>query len=153
MKASKFKIMKKDVEFLGQQICRGGMTPIEVKLKAIQDWATPKDIKGGQFFLGFVNYYRWFVKDFATIADPFISLLVLLLPNHTLPCTIVIDASGIAAGGVLMQNQGNGLQFLTFLSSGVKPMEQRYSEYEWELAAVAYCLQSWQHSWRDVLEV
>ena len=34
-KASKCEILKTSVEFLGQQICRGGMTPIEAKLKAI----------------------------------------------------------------------------------------------------------------------
>ena len=44
-----------------------------------------------------------------------------------------------------MQDQGNGLQPLAFLSRQLKPMEQRYSAYERELAAVAYCLQSWRH--------
>ena len=44
-----------------------------------------------------------------------------------------------------MQDQGDGLQPLTFLSRRFKPTEQRYSAYERELAAVAYCLQSWRH--------
>ena len=34
-KASKCEILKTSVEFLGQQICRGGMTPTEAKLKAV----------------------------------------------------------------------------------------------------------------------
>ena len=55
---------------------------------------------------------------------------------------MVTDASGSAAGGVLMQEQGDGLQPLAFLSRRLKPMEQNYSAYERELAAVAYCLQS-----------
>ena len=33
-KASKCEILKTSVEFLSQQICRGGMTPTEAKLKA-----------------------------------------------------------------------------------------------------------------------
>ena len=33
-KASKYEILKTSVEFLGQKICKGGMTPMEVKLKA-----------------------------------------------------------------------------------------------------------------------
>ena len=73
-KASKCKILKTSVEFLGQQICRGGMTLTEAKLKAAQDWATPQDVKGVRSLLGFANYYRRFVKDFATIADPLILL-------------------------------------------------------------------------------
>ena len=36
-KASKCEILKTFEELLGQQICRGAMTPIEAKLKAIQD--------------------------------------------------------------------------------------------------------------------
>ena len=56
-KASKCEILKTSVDFLGQQICRGGMTPTEAKLKAIRDWVTPQDIKGIRSFSGFANYY------------------------------------------------------------------------------------------------
>ena len=56
VKASKCEILKTSVEFLGQQICRGGMTLTEAKLKAVRDWATPQDVKGVRSFLGFANY-------------------------------------------------------------------------------------------------
>ena len=69
-KASKCEMLKTSVEFLGQQISRGGMTPTEAKLKAVCDWATPEDVKGVRSFLGFVNYYRRFVQNFVAIADP-----------------------------------------------------------------------------------
>ena len=68
-KASKCEMLKTSVEFLGQQISKGGMTPTEAKLKAVRDWATPKDVKGVRSFLGFTNYYRRFVQNFAAIAD------------------------------------------------------------------------------------
>ena len=171
-KAYKCEILKKSIEFLGQQICRGGMTPTEAKLKAVQDWATPQDVKGVRSFLGFANYYRCFVKDFAAIADTLTSLTkkdvewqwgpyqwrafqqlkeslcaapVLLSPDPKLPYTVVTDASGTAASGVLMQDQGNGLQPLAFLSRWLKTAEQRHSAYEREMVATAYCLQSWWH--------
>ena len=70
---------------------------------------------------------------------------VLLFPDPKLRYTVVTDASSIAAGGVLMQDQGDGLQPLACLSRRLKPMEQRYSVYERELAAIAYCVQSWRH--------
>ena len=70
---------------------------------------------------------------------------VLQFPDPKLPYTVVTDASGTAAGGVLMQDQGDGLRPLAFLSRRLKPTEQRYSAYERELAAVAYCLMSWRH--------
>ena len=36
------------------------------------------------------------------------------VPDPNLPYTVVTDASGTAAGGVLMQDQGEGLQPLAF---------------------------------------
>ena len=36
-KPSKYEIYKHSVEFLGQQICGGGMTLTEAKLKAVRD--------------------------------------------------------------------------------------------------------------------
>ena len=68
-----------------------------------------------------------------------------MFPDPKLPYTMVTDASGTAAGGVLMQDQGDGLQPLAFLSRWLKPMEQRYNVYERELVVVPYCLQSWWH--------
>ena len=50
------------------------MTPIKAKLKVVQDWATLKDVKGVRSFLGFANYYRWFVQNFVAIVDPLTSL-------------------------------------------------------------------------------
>ena len=73
-KASKCDMMKTSVEFLGQQITSDGMTPTEAKLKAVRDWSTPKDVKDVRSFLGFANYYRRFVKDFAAVASPLTTL-------------------------------------------------------------------------------
>jgi len=42
----------------------------EEKMKAVLEWLTLKSVKDTQKFLGLVNYYRLFVKDFAKIARP-----------------------------------------------------------------------------------
>ena len=70
---------------------------------------------------------------------------ILQFPNPKLPYTVVTDASGIAVGGVLMQDQGNGLRPLAFMCRVLKPTEQRYSAYKRELAAVAYYFIQWRH--------
>ena len=46
VKANKCIILKTSVEFLGRQICIGGMTLVEAKLKAVRDWNIPKDVNG-----------------------------------------------------------------------------------------------------------
>ena len=56
-----------------------------------------------------------------------------------LPYTVVTDASRAVVGGVLMEDQGEGLQPLALMSKALKPSKRRYSVYERELAAVAYC--------------
>ena len=40
---------------------------------------------------------------------------------------MVKDALGTAVGGVLMQDHGEGLQPLAFMSKALKPSERRYS--------------------------
>ena len=56
-----------------------------------------------------------------------------------------MNASQTAVGGVLMQNRGEGLQPLAFLSKQLKPTEQCYSAYERELVVVAYRFLEWRH--------
>lgn len=50
------------------------MAPTEAKLKAVQDWDEPSNVKDARSFLGFTNYYRQFIKSFAAIVDPLTQL-------------------------------------------------------------------------------
>ena len=40
-----------------------------VKTSAIDTWESPKCVKDVQGFLGFANFYRRFIKDFAKLAS------------------------------------------------------------------------------------
>jgi len=42
----------------------------EEKVKGVLKWPTPKYVKDVQKFLGLVNYYRQFIKGFASVARP-----------------------------------------------------------------------------------
>ena len=44
-----------------------------------------------------------------------------------------------------MQDQGDSPRPIAFMSRALKPTEQRYSAYERELAAIAYCFIQWRH--------
>ena len=45
-----------------------GMDP--VKIQGVSNWPSPTCVKEVQSFLGFVNFYRRFILDFAGIARP-----------------------------------------------------------------------------------
>ena len=72
--------------------------------------------------------YQW--RAFQQLKEALCAVPVLLFPNPKLTYTVVTNAYGTAAGGVLMQDQGDGLQPLAFLSRQLKPTEQRYNAYE-----------------------
>ena len=140
------------IEFFGQMIAPKGMCPADEKLRAVKEWDKPTNVKGIRSFLGFAKYYRRYVRNFAKIANPLTELTkkeekwqwvlaqknafqqlknalctapFLIYPNSKLPYTVVTDASGIAVGEVLMQNNGHGLQPLAFLIRKLKSSEQK----------------------------
>ena len=42
----------------------------QAKVKVIQDWPEPRRVKDVQSFLGFANFYRRFINDYAKIVIP-----------------------------------------------------------------------------------
>ena len=171
-KASKCQFAAKEIEFLGQRVTPQGMSPTEEKLRAVREWQRPGDVKDVRSFLGFANFYRRYVYKFAEIAAPLTQLTkkddprvwgplqwksfqelkdalcaapLLIFPDPALPYIVVTDASGVAVGGTLMQNQGEGLRPIAFMSRTLTPAERRYSPYERELAAIAFCFVKWRH--------
>ena len=145
---------------------------LQRSFRVVRDWEPPTNVKDVRSTLGFANYYCWFVPGYAGIASPLTLLTkkniewnwgpvqrrafsklksalcnepLLIFPNPKLPYTVVTDASANATGGVLMQDQGDGLRPMAFMSRALKPIEQCYWAYERELAAVAYCCIQWRH--------
>ena len=71
----KYKQKVREVEFLGVVIGLRGVEMQKEKVQGVFNWPTLKDVKDIQKFLGLVNYYHQFIKDFAKIA----ALLYLLV--------------------------------------------------------------------------
>jgi len=68
VKPEKYRWKVREVGFLGVMIGLEGIKIEEDKVKGVLNWPTPKCVKDVQKFLGLVNYYCWFIKDFAFIA-------------------------------------------------------------------------------------
>jgi len=74
-KPSKCVFFKSLIQFLGHLVSANGIEPQPAKLDAIRDWPTPHCLPDVRAFFGLASYYRRFVKDFATIAEPLSRLM------------------------------------------------------------------------------
>ena len=101
------------------------------KVKAVKEWKTTTKIKEVKSFLGFANFYRWFIKNFSytvrplnklkekkdwkwkeehqkvfeELKDKITSQLVLTLLKRKGKFQVETDVLGHAIGGVLSQEQ------------------------------------------------
>jgi len=69
-KAEKCEFHSESVEYLEYILSSFGLTMSNDKIKIIQDWPEPKKVKDIQFFLGFTNFYHWFIFNYLDIVIP-----------------------------------------------------------------------------------
>ncbi|KAL1224617.1 putative mitochondrial protein [Cardamine amara subsp. amara] len=166
-KRSKCAFATKKVEYLGHYIEEKGISTDPNKIKAVEEWNKPENLKQLRGFLGLAGYYRRFVKNFGTIARPLTALTkrnafewsdeaqeafqtlkkglceapVLALPRFDQPFVVETDACTHGIGAVLMQN-GHPL---AYISRHLKGKQLHLSIYEKELLAVIFAVQKWRH--------
>lgn len=71
----KCQFMRKTIEYLGYVISAEGITLSSRHTEAIRDFPRPHNVTEVQRFLGLTNYFRKFIKDYATKAKPLYGLL------------------------------------------------------------------------------
>jgi len=74
-KAEKYKFHSELVEYLGYILSSSGLIMSDNKVKIIQDWPEPKKVKDIQSFLGFANFYCWFIFNYSNIVISLIHLI------------------------------------------------------------------------------
>ena len=57
-----------EIPILGVIIGKGQIQIENEKVKAVKEWKTPTKIKEVESFLGFTNFYGWFIKNFSYMA-------------------------------------------------------------------------------------
>ena len=113
----------------------------------------PSTIKGVREYLGFTGYYRRFVHDYSTVAQPLVRLLgkdckfkwtdacqdafkalrallikapVLAFPKEDLPYIVDTNASDYGIGGVLSQCIKGTNHVVAYYSKSLNPAQQKY---------------------------
>ncbi|KAK3506694.1 hypothetical protein QTP70_015432 [Hemibagrus guttatus] len=175
LKAEKCSFHEPAVQFLGYNISRSGIQMDEGKIAAVRDWLAPATVKELQWFLGFANFYRRFISNYSSIADPLTNLLrnkpksllwspategpfntlkrafttapLLIHPDPDKPFVVEVDASTTGVEAVLSQQQGNPshLHPCAFFSHKLNPAERNYDIGNRELLAIKLALEEWRH--------
>lgn len=70
LQPDKCKILKLELEYLGQLVTADGIKPNPNKLQAVTSFPTPKNSTQIKFFLGLIGYYRNFIRNFLKIVQP-----------------------------------------------------------------------------------
>ena len=159
---------KEEIEFLGHVITQEGIKADPKKIQVAKDWETPQTVKQIRSFVGFMSYYRKFIKDFSTIAKPMTLLtqkdqefnwgekqqkafdqlkqilieeIVLTHPDMDKPFIVSTDASGEGLGAIISQEDENGnVRPIEFASKTLVGAEGNYSATELELLAVKWAV-------------
>ena len=163
---------RSQVSWVGMVLSDTGISMDQKKVQAVVDWPSPSSLKEVQQFLGLAGYYRKFIQGFARTAAPLYKIRkdkasfewtaaqqaafeklkvaittapTLVIPQPDKPFTITTDASKVAIGAVLSQDQGHGLQPVAFISRQLRAAEVNYPTHEQELLAIKFALEQWRH--------
>lgn len=169
-KESKCTFAAKEVEYLGHIIGADGIKVDPNKVKCVEDWPTPKNVKDIQSFIGFCNYYRRFIPKFASIASPMVALIkkgttwewstaceeafntlkerltnapLLRQPDASKDYILATDASDFAVGAVLLQDFGSGPQPVGYYSRKLRDAENNYPVHDKEMLAIVSAMGHW----------
>lgn len=166
---AKCKWCLKEVKYLGYVIGNGVIKTDSDKISAIRDLPPPKSIREVRRFMGLASWYRRFIDNFSALTSPISDLTkktknftwtkeadesfrqlktclttapVLITPNFGKPFVIQCDASMHGIGGVLAQEDEEGVERpIAFYSYKLNQAQRKYSITELECLAALKCIE------------
>jgi hypothetical protein len=170
LKPEKCEFHRTTVTFLGFIISTEGIRMDNEKIKAVQEWPKPRNVKEVQQFLGFVNYNRRFIQGYSKEAKPLTELTkkdrqwawndkeerafqflkeacteppLLKTFDSSKKTKIETDASDFAIGACLSQQYDDRWHPVAYHSRSLSPAEGNYDIYDKELLAIVDAFKHW----------
>jgi len=167
----KCSFVKRRVEYLGHVVTPEGVSPNPDKIRVVEEFPTPKNVKELRSFLGLANYYRRFVRGFSNVASPLNSLTkkgvpfvwteacavafdklkralvnapILAYPNFEEQFLLFVDANSTGIGFTLGQMQDGKEVVIAYNGRGLNQAEQNYSTTEREALALVEGIKKFQ---------
>ena len=163
---SKCKFGMKKLVFMGHVLSKNGIEPTDDKVRAINGAKRPQNVNEVRSFLGLVNYCGRFINNLSTVEEPLrrltrksvrwhwgkeqehsfkelkrrlVSAESMAYFNPALQTQVIVDASPVGLGAILVQKQDNGcFKPVIYASRSLTDVERRYSQTEKEALAVVW---------------
>lgn len=174
LKPQKCALYQSEIKFLGKLVSTHGISAHPESTEIIKKWPVPKDIKQLESFLGFANYHRNHVKNFAELSHSLYQLikisgkskfewsethekafdeikkhilqaLTLAHPNSQDTFVLDTDASDNSIGAELSQIQNGKEQIISFASKVLTPTQKKYCTTRKELLAIITFTRQFRH--------
>ena len=168
---TKCKFHQAEMDILGYRISSKGQQIQDKKVDAILSWELPENGHGIQRFLGFANYSRKFIPNFAALTAPLVKLqnektltekmwndeaknsfsqlkniiakkIMLHFPVDEILLEVETDASNFGIGAVLLQTIDGERKIVNCASRSLKGSEKNYSATKRELLAIVFALEA-----------
>lgn len=161
------------IEYLGHVINENGMALAESRRAALRSMSEPTNTKQLRSFMGFANYFRQFVENYAILAKPLTKLCsnsvnfkwgseqqtafdtikksaadskLLSFPRKDLPLIVRTDASPAGCGGKLLQIEPDGTELvIAYTGLAFNDVQRNWDTREQEGFGVFYCVMQFQH--------
>ena len=171
----KCQIFQTQVQYLGHNVSKDGITMLNSHVKRIMDWPLPDTGKKLQQFLGFVNYYSSFIPEYGMLVaemnkmrnikgplewtdelkNNFAKLKLAFEKSPTRaypdyseganPFILDTDFSALCVGAVLSQIQDGKEKFIACASSKNSPAQAAYPSFKGELLAIVVGIKKFEH--------
>jgi hypothetical protein len=166
------------IEYLGHIINAEGVTMSAGRRAELASRGPPTSTTALRSFLGYANYFRPFIRNYAVLVKPLTRLCspkvafvwgeveqlafesikracskapLLAHIDYAKPLVLRTDASDVGAGGLLVQlNEGGGEHVVATTSKAFNETERKWSTIEKECFAIFYSVRKFEHFLKGV---